>query len=213
VKNNAIDPTYKPFETMEKVSVVILTVQEVIISSIYLFETVRILKVGELVQKKSNRRRIQMLFVANIAIICIDVITVSLEFLALWGVWCSFKGFGYSVKLKIEFAILNQLRDSVKQTSNGSSYGHGISDGEGYSLSHRVNKKANSKSHVSALERHTFDELEDRAPIHVTKTTQISVEHDDIKNPAAAVAARGRGLPGHPPSESSSEVEFATKGV
>jgi hypothetical protein len=123
------------------------------------------------------------------------------------------EGFGYSVKLKIEFAILNQLRDSVKQTSNSSGYGPGLSDGEGFSLSNRGNKKANSKARVSALERQTFDELEDHAQIHVTKTTQISVEHNDIKNPVATEAPRIRGLPGHPPSESSSEVEFATKGV
>lgn len=123
------------------------------------------------------------------------------------------EGFGYSVKLKIEFAILNQLRDSVKQTSSGSGYGPGLSDGEAYSLSNRANKKANSKAHVSALERQTFDELEDHTPMHVTKTTQISVEHNEIKNPAAMAPPRNRAATGHPPSESSSEVEFATKGV
>ncbi|KAF2036503.1 hypothetical protein EK21DRAFT_45352, partial [Setomelanomma holmii] len=112
--NNAIDPTYKPFEVMEKVSVAILTTQEIIISIVYLVAATRILRIGESLQRKGNRRRIQLLVLANIAIICIDVCTITLEYLALWGVWCSFKGFGYSVKLKIEFAILNQLRDSVK---------------------------------------------------------------------------------------------------
>ncbi|KAF2105466.1 hypothetical protein BDV96DRAFT_451516, partial [Lophiotrema nucula] len=108
-KTNQLNPLYKPFDIMEKISIAVFTTQELIISSVYLFETVRILRVGEMVQKKSNRRRIQMLFLANIAIVAVDIITISLEMSSLWGVWCSFKGFGYSVKLKIEFAILNQL--------------------------------------------------------------------------------------------------------
>ncbi|KAF1950940.1 hypothetical protein CC80DRAFT_387577, partial [Byssothecium circinans] len=114
IHNNHLNPKYRPFELMEKISIAIFTGQELIISSVYLFETTRILRVGDLVQKKSSRRCIQKLFLANIAIIALDVVTMSLEFSALWGVWCSFKGFGYSVKLKIEFAMLNQLRESVK---------------------------------------------------------------------------------------------------
>jgi hypothetical protein len=92
--------------------------------------------------KQNNRRRIQKLFLANVAIICIDITTVTLELLAIFGVWCSFKGFGYTVKLKIEFAILNQLRDSVKQGS-AASYGQDYSGNEGITMSSKERKEVN----------------------------------------------------------------------
>ncbi|KAF2002673.1 hypothetical protein P154DRAFT_573875 [Amniculicola lignicola CBS 123094] len=69
IKNNAIDPTCKPFEVMEKITVAVFTVQELIISGVYLMETVKILQVGKMVHKKDSRRKVQMLFLANIAII------------------------------------------------------------------------------------------------------------------------------------------------
>jgi hypothetical protein len=201
---------------MEKVAIAIFTAQELIISGVYLYETVRILQVGEMVQKKSNRRRIQMLFLANVAIIAVDICTVTLEFLALWGIWCSFKGFGYSVKLKIEFAILNQLRESVKSSTGASSYEH---DSRGISLGSRVRKSTKPSS--SALERQTFTELEDD---QITKTTEISVQHvENRETPKSnAYGVHGQptttprirhGLNANPPSESSSEIEFATKGL
>ena len=114
VKNDAIDPSYKPFVIMERISVAVLTTQEIIISVVYLVAAVRICRMGETLQRKGCRRKVRLLFLANVFIIFIDVCTITLEYMAFWGVWCSFKGFGYSVKLKVEFAILSQLCDSVK---------------------------------------------------------------------------------------------------
>ncbi|KAF1977345.1 hypothetical protein BU23DRAFT_659578, partial [Bimuria novae-zelandiae CBS 107.79] len=84
-KTNSMNPTYKPFETMEKVSIAMFTSQEPIIPLIYLYETVRILHASEIVQKQSKRRSIQLLFLANLTIISIDITTIALEFSALWG--------------------------------------------------------------------------------------------------------------------------------
>jgi hypothetical protein len=200
---------------MEKIAISVFTVQELIISGVYLSETVRILQVNELVQKKSNRRRIQMLFLANVAIIAIDVTTVTLEFLALWGVWCSFKGFGYSVKLKIEFAILNQLRDSVKNqpSSNG---GYGQDSSKGIDLTSRGANRKSQKPSGSVLERQTFSELGEEQ--HITKTIDISVEraeHGKV-NPYGITGPGVRnhgGMPSEATSKASSEIDFANRGV
>lgn len=105
IHDGQIDPTYRPFEIMEKVAIFIFTAQEIIISGTYLYQTTRILRASEIMQKRSNRRRIQMLFLANICIIAVDIVTISLELSALWGVWCSFKGFGYSL-----FSISSESR-------------------------------------------------------------------------------------------------------
>jgi hypothetical protein len=210
IHNNQLNPHFKPFDVTEKIAISVFTAQELIISSVYLWESVRILRVGEMVQKKSNRRRIQQLFLANIVIIAMDVITLTLEFSALWGVWCSFKGFGYSVKLKVEFAILNQLRDSVKSTSgNGSSgaYGYGRSGDNDISLEGRSHVKGSKASKPTgfALERHTWKELQD--PEAIKKTTEIEVSTAEVESQRT----KRQGL-SDPPSETSSEIEFATKG-
>jgi len=211
IKNNQLNPKFKPFDITEKIAISVFTIQELIISSVYLWESVRILRVGELVQKESNRRRIQRLFLANVVIIAMDVITLTLEFSALWGVWCSFKGFGYSVKLKVEFAILNQLRDSVKPSnSNGShsgAYGYRSGDND-ISLESRGKNGKGMKATGLSLDRHTWKELEDRETIK--KTTEIEVRHDATSGMEPQIMKKD--ARSDPPSETSSEVEFATKG-
>lgn len=139
-----------------------------------------------------------------------DVITLTLEFSALWGVWCSFKGFGYSVKLKVEFAILNQLRDSVKSSTGGGSsgaYGYGRSGDNDISLEGRSNGKSSkaSKPPGFTLERHTWQELQD--PEAIKKTTEIEVSTANVES--QRMKREGRS---DPPSETSSEIEFAIKG-
>jgi hypothetical protein len=201
-----LNPKFKPFDVTEKIAISVFTVQELIISSVYLWESVRILRVGELVQKKSNRRRIQKLFLANVIII-----TLALEFSALWGVWCSFKGFGYSVKLKVEFAILNQLRDSVKSSnstgSHSGAYGYRSGDND-ISLESRGKVGKGPKTTGFSMDRHTWKELEDREAIK--KTTEIEVRHDTTSEVDLHKTKKdGRSSP---PSETSSEIEFASKG-
>ncbi|KAF2124493.1 hypothetical protein P153DRAFT_361198 [Dothidotthia symphoricarpi CBS 119687] len=180
VENNAINPAYKPFEIMEKISVAILSAQELIISLVYLSEAVRILRVSETLQRKGNRHRIKMLLLANLAIICIDICIITLEFLALWGVWCSFKGFGYSVKLKIEFAILNQLRDSIQGSSTTDSYVlESSKNSVGLYSCNRAdpNTSAPSQPHRFVLKRQNFEQIGDGNQI--VKTTKIKIRHDD----------------------------------
>ncbi|KAG9186255.1 hypothetical protein G6011_02811 [Alternaria panax] len=217
VRNNAIDPNYKPFALMEKISVVILTVQEIIISMVYLMAAVRILQVGETLQKKGNRRRVQLLFLANVVIICIDVCTVTLEHMALWGVWCSFKGFGYSVKLKVEFAILSQLRDSVKG-SNGSSFDiqPSLKITE-ISLQDRNQHNIESAMHSSRLyaKRQAFEHILDVGSIE--KRTDIDVQHEicgfTMHQDLHADIVKQVDTSRVPPSQCSSEIDFASRGV
>lgn len=216
-----LDSTEKKFATSEKVTVALFTVQELIISSVYIYETVKILRVGEMM-RQNNRHRILQLLTANIAVMCLDVATVTLEYSALFGVWCSFKGFAYTVKLKIEFSILNQLRDAV--TKNGRSGGiyPDHSGSEGITLSSRKGR-VNTKPNASALERSTFSELDDNDAI--TRTTHIAVQRSERTgipvNHSHGFPLTNRDLSGvnertvstETPSDVSSEVEFATKGV
>jgi len=213
VKNNAIDPSYKPFEVMEKISVSNSTAQELIISMVYLLAATRILRVGESLQRKGKRRRIWLLVAANVAIIAIDICTITLEFMALWGVWCSFKGFGYSVKLKIELAILNQLRDSVKgNKTTGQSYDLENSYKLG-GASAKTTGNTGRKPGRMSLKRQEFEQIAELGQIQ--KRTEINVRHDNANTPQPNKPVKEyHGRNGtKTPSESSSEIEFATKGT
>jgi hypothetical protein len=213
VENNAIDHTNKPFEIMEKISVAIPTTQEVLISVVYLVAAVRSLRLGESVKRNGNCRRVQLLFLANVVIICIDVCTITLEYLAFWGVWCSFKDFGYSVKLKVEFAILNQLRDSVKGPICESYDMQSSSKTGGLWLRNRAEQNAKSPSQPSRLsmKRQTFEQIADLG--RTEKRTDINVRHDDEFGLARQGAHVGGGDAKSAPSESSSEIEFASRGL
>lgn len=100
--------------TGEKVEVVIFAIQEFVLSSLYMVEAWRLLKLKMILPRPGDQRTMKRLIVANIIIILMDFSLLCLEFLALWGVWCSYKGMIYSMKLKIEFWILGQLKDFTK---------------------------------------------------------------------------------------------------
>lgn len=189
IKHGVEDPEYKPFKILEKISVAVFTLQELIISSIYLYETVRVLRVGEKILKKNNRRRFELLFLTNVAIIAIDVCLVTLEFLALWGIWCSFKGFAYSLKLKIEFTILNQLRDMVAPSANIITSLD--ENSRGPSLTSRIRD-------VRKQPRHQFCELQDVGQILGPKMDSVSeqsVSEVTIRNEPVGSARRGSKTP------------------
>lgn len=84
-------------------------VQEFIISGLYIWKTLDILKAGE---KKEARRTLWQLFVINVVIVALDVALLVLEYLGLASIQIAFKPLVYSCKLKMEFAILSKLVES-----------------------------------------------------------------------------------------------------
>ncbi|KAF2869478.1 hypothetical protein BDV95DRAFT_498131 [Massariosphaeria phaeospora] len=177
IKGGVLHSQERAFVISEKIAISCFTFQELIISSVYLYETARILRVGEMMNKKQNRINILKLVAAFITIVSIDLTIVGLEIWGPFGVWCSFKGFGYSCKLKIEFAILNLLKHSVKPPGkSGQSGGYGASGSEGIVMSSRKGGKS-SKVRVTGLDRKTFEELNDEE--NIMKTTKITVRTDD----------------------------------
>lgn len=83
------------------------SLQELILSSIYVVETVRSLR-GSLRPQQSHQVLHQLILV-NVIIVLMDVGLVSLEIASLYLLQIIVKGFIYSVKLKLEFAILTRL--------------------------------------------------------------------------------------------------------
>ncbi|RMY52117.1 hypothetical protein D0864_14313 [Hortaea werneckii] len=224
VQNQAINPEYLPFIYAEKISLCFFFAQEVTISGLYIWETAKHLRLASTVRTGSKYRRMRNLLLANVAILALDICLISLEFASLWGVWCTFKGFAYSSKLKIEFAILNQLRDTFTQ---GMRTSHAGTDGTYRSPSSKDQSRASHPDAAREYDRVALTRLGtqtecDQASVRdsnftdvgnsegIVKTVNYTVSHQD---PGRGEKLEQRSICERPPSPSSSEMRFASKGV
>ncbi|EXJ75488.1 uncharacterized protein A1O5_02184 [Cladophialophora psammophila CBS 110553] len=99
---------------MEKIQMTAFCIQEFIISGIYLWKTVQLLN---LVSKEGTRRVMWELLTINAIIILMDIALLSLEYKGLRTMERAFKSFIYSVKLKMEFAVLGKLVNLVQSST------------------------------------------------------------------------------------------------
>jgi hypothetical protein len=112
------------YNVMEKIQMTGFCVQEFIISGIYLWETAKFLRTDD--QAKS-RKTLYQLFYINMIIIMMDLSLLGLEYANLYILEIVIKGMVYSVKLKLEFAILGKLVQYVR-TPSGQVVAGGESD-------------------------------------------------------------------------------------
>ncbi|KAJ5171199.1 uncharacterized protein N7500_003982 [Penicillium coprophilum] len=104
------------YDIIERIELIGFCVQEFLISSIYVWETVKLLRL-----RPDGRRHgiLNQLLVINIIILLLDISVVVIEFVGFYAIQVTFKPLAYSVKLKLEYAILGKLI-AVAQGHNGS---------------------------------------------------------------------------------------------
>ncbi|KAK7216904.1 hypothetical protein V2G26_004907 [Clonostachys chloroleuca] len=135
-------PFIGPFKVYEKVMLFGFAAQEITISGIYLWETRKMLRVMEPGMSEAPRRVMRHLIYVNILVILMDLSIIGTELGGLHDIQTTYKSVVYSVKLKLEFPVLNQLRNLVKREGHGyslsSSHLSSVrSPGQGYDLSTR----------------------------------------------------------------------------
>jgi len=108
------------YNVMEKIQMCGFFLQEIILSSIYILETIRILKTS--VQADTKRLMFQLMAI-NVLIIIMDLALLGLECASLYILETTTKPVFYSIKLKLEFAILGKLVHFVGRPQI--SHGHG----------------------------------------------------------------------------------------
>lgn len=105
------------FNIMEKISMSCFYLQELIISGLYLWKSVDILKTAF----GNTRSMLYKLFAINFVIVMMDITLMVIEFHD-WYVWeQGIKLVTYSVKLKLEFAVLSELIEFVRNRSGTTS--------------------------------------------------------------------------------------------
>jgi hypothetical protein len=98
------------YNVMEKVQMCGFFLQEVILSTIYIVETIRILRTSV---QENTRRLMYQLMAINVLIIIMDLGLLGLECASLYILETTTKPVFYSIKLKLEFAILGRLVEFV----------------------------------------------------------------------------------------------------
>jgi len=93
--------------------------QETILSSIYITETVHLLRSSSQAGGRQQRRTMQQLIAINVTIISMDLVLLGVEAASLYILQILLKGLVYSIKLKLEFAILTRLVSIVPDGSTG----------------------------------------------------------------------------------------------
>ena len=94
------------YNIMEKIQMCGFFCQEVILSAIYIIETAKILRSS---LQPGTRKTMQQLILINAVIIIMDLGLLGLEAASLYILETLTKGVIYSIKLKLEFAILGKL--------------------------------------------------------------------------------------------------------
>ena len=97
------------YKYVEKIQMTIFTLQELIISGLYVWRTLDILKTSERGGSQRRRRVMIELFGINVLIIVFDIALLAVEFRDLHVIEQAVKSVVYSIKLKLEFAILSKL--------------------------------------------------------------------------------------------------------
>ncbi|KAL6708776.1 hypothetical protein ACN47E_002472 [Coniothyrium glycines] len=130
----------KGYSIMEKIQMVGFFVQEVILSVIYIKEAVRLLKLSESVKddvasfddgsghghikNSTMRKTMYQLLAINVLIIVMDLALLGVEFANLYLIETTLKGVVYSIKLKLEFAVLGKLVQIVRIRNDSSTSGN-----------------------------------------------------------------------------------------
>ncbi|RSL96215.1 hypothetical protein CDV31_013554 [Fusarium ambrosium] len=112
----------KPYSVMEKIQVTIFFIQEIIISSFYIYETIKLMRLERTMgNKRGSRRLMNHLIFVNLLIILLDITILGLEYADQYEYQTSYKAFVYSTKLKLEFTILNRLVEMTTGSKDASS--------------------------------------------------------------------------------------------
>jgi hypothetical protein len=102
----ALDPYKTGYSIMEKIQMTGFCLQEFIISGLYIWETVRMIRLDP----DDAKRKIQyQLLVINLIIIILDIGLLVAEYMNFYIMETMLKGAVYSIKLKLEFAVLGKL--------------------------------------------------------------------------------------------------------
>lgn len=104
-----------PFTAVESLQMTAFCIQEFIISGVYVYSTIKLLRP---VYHGRTRKVMMLLIWINLIIIAMDIGLLAMEYSKNYDIEASSKAMFYSIKLKLEFAVLNQLMSLANSSVN-----------------------------------------------------------------------------------------------
>lgn len=101
------------YNIMEKIQLTGFTIQEGLLSTLYVIETIKLLRFGQ-DTRPDVRSIMYQLCAINVIVIIMDLVLLGIEYANLYAVQITLKGFVYSLKLKLEFAVLGRLVEVIQ---------------------------------------------------------------------------------------------------
>ena len=120
-----------PYQIYEKIQVTVFFCQELVISAIYIKACSSFFGTEGLLYRKGVRTMRKHLLFVNVVIILLDIPILALEFLDYYDYQTAYKAIVYSIKLKLEFDLLNRLVEVAKgndtlDSQSGNQAFHGL---------------------------------------------------------------------------------------
>ncbi|KAI8284971.1 hypothetical protein K4K60_001562 [Colletotrichum sp. SAR11_57] len=106
-----------PFKIYEKVELVVFTIQETIIAGFFLYEGYYSLKPLSAIKPKAVANMVRHLAGLFAAVFLLDIGLIVLEYNDKFEIQTMCKPFVYSVKLKVEFVVLNKLLSFTRMST------------------------------------------------------------------------------------------------
>jgi hypothetical protein len=102
-------PFLEPFIIYEKIQLTGFCIQEFIISGLYIWEATHALRPVLAIKSPKKRKVIRDLILINLLVVFLDISLLVTEYTDNFHIQTTYKTAVYSIKLKMEFNILNQL--------------------------------------------------------------------------------------------------------
>jgi hypothetical protein len=215
------EPFRKPYDIYEKIQLSVFIVQELIISGLYLFETTKLLKLERVIGNNSTQKVLYHLILVNIIVILLDFSILGLEFADRFELQTAWKPLVYSVKLKLEFSILNRLVEMTRAVRSGNSYsGSGVRSGAfqlgalkttDHQRTAVAEGQGQSQSQGNGWEVHVGQGKSDKntLPSTVLKTTEVKVQSHSRRRSETSLAESGKEIlaESEPPAHEAQGVE------
>jgi hypothetical protein len=112
--NHGVSRFTAPFDIYERVQLTGFSVQETIISALYIWETMTGLRPLWAMKGPSGQRVIMNIVIINALAVLLDVSLLATEYTGNFDIQTTYKPVVYSIKLKMEFTVLNSLLAVVR---------------------------------------------------------------------------------------------------
>jgi hypothetical protein len=134
------------FNIFERLQMTAFCIQEFIISGIYVYSTIRLLRP---VYHGRTRKVMMQLIWINMIIIGMDIVLLAMEYGKNYEIEATLKAMVYSIKLKLEFAVLNQLMTLANSSVNSAQQLHVPEADEKGKAHGRMKSQNNITRHVN----------------------------------------------------------------